>query len=180
MNTPVYYADKRAKWLMNTNPELKRNIISLLGNKAYAKDELNSKYVAQVVFNNKGILEKLNALVHSKVATDFKTWCTQQEKPDNKFVIEEAAILFESGAYKKMDKNILVVAPEKLRIKRVVERDKISEQEIKKRISNQESTEKLEALADFIIINDNKNLILPQIVNIYQKVIKQWRSMENG
>lgn len=180
LDVPVYNADDRAKELMNNSPEVKSKILSLIGKEAYVNNQLNRKYIASIIFKNKDLLNKINSIVHPAVASDFNHWCEHMEKLKNKFVIEEAAILFESGAYKKMDKNILVVAPEPLRIKRVMERDNLTEKEVNNRINNQQSTDELEALADFIIINDNKTLILPQIVNIYQNINTEWQSTENG
>lgn len=179
LGIPIYNSDERGKWLMNHDTDLKNKIISLFGPTAYLNDELNRKFIAEKVFNNKGLLAGLNQIVHPSVAIDFKEWHTQQNTKAS-FVIQEAAILFESGAYKNMDHVILVTAPEELRIHRVMQRDNISRIEVQNRIKNQYPTEKLKPLADFIIQNDDKELILPQIIDIYQKLVKEWQNMVNG
>jgi dephospho-CoA kinase len=179
LGIPVYDSDKRGKWLMNHNPDVKNRIIRLLGTMSYLNGELNRKFISGKVFNNKELLTGLNQIVHPSVENDFRDWCTQQNTK-NAFVIQEAAILFESGAYKNMDYIILVTAPEELRIKRVMERDNISKTEVQNRIKNQFPTEKLMPLADFIIQNNDKELILPQIIYIYQKLVKEWQNMVNG
>ena len=117
----VYNSDNRAKWLMNNNDNLKSNIISIFGNKAYLKGSLNRKYLSAKVFNDSLKLKALNNLVHPLVAIDFKNWLLHQKSKD--FVFKEAAILLESGAYKEMDKIIVVSCPENIRLERVLKRD---------------------------------------------------------
>ncbi len=179
LGVPVYDSDKRGKWLMGHDPNLRNKIILLLGPMAYLNDGPNRKFIAEKVFNNKTLLAGLNQIVHPSVADDFRDWYSKQNTK-SAFVIQEAAILFESGAYKNMDHIILVTAPEEIRIKRVMERDNISGTEVLNRIKNQAPTEKLQPLADFIIQNNDKELILPQVIDIYQKLVKEWQNMVNG
>ena len=148
----VYNSDNRAKWLMNNNDNLKSNIISIFGNKAYLKGSLNRKYLSAKVFNDSLKLKALNNLVHPLVAIDFKNWLLHQKSKD--FVFKEAAILIESGAYKEMDKIIVVSCPENIRLERVLKRDGNSPELVKKRMQNQISeTEKINH-ADFVVKNN--------------------------
>ncbi len=171
LGVPVYNSDERAKYLMNNSKSLFKEISSLIGPEAYKEGEIDRKHIASIVFSDPYKLKRLNQIVHPAVAIDFKEWTQKQIQVKAPFVIKEAAILFESGAYKSMDSSILVTAPEKIRIKRVVERDHLSELEVRNRIKNQLSTEKVMSLADYIIDNDGKKLILPQIIKIFQKTI---------
>ena len=148
----IYNSDNRAKWLMNNDDNLKSNIISIFGDKAYLKGSLNSKYLSAKVFNDSLKLKALNNLVHPLVAIDFKNWLIHQKSKD--FVFKEAAILIESGAYKEMDKIIVVSCPENIRLERVLKRDGNSPELVKKRMQNQISeTEKINH-ADFVIKNN--------------------------
>ena len=148
----VYNSDNRAKWLMNNNDNLKSNIISIFGNKAYLKGSLNRKYLSAKVFNDSLKLKALNNLVHPLVAIDFKNWLLHQKSKD--FVFKEAAILIESGAYKEMDKIIVLSCPENIRLERVLKRDGNSPELVKKRMQNQISeTEKINH-ADFVVKNN--------------------------
>ncbi len=178
LGIPVYNSDTRAKELMNTSPHLIERIQEIFGSRAYFQHQLNRKYIASAVFSDKNLLNKLNTIVHPAVETDFLQWCSSQK--DNTYVLKEAAILFESGAYKKLDAVILVSAPEKVRISRVVQRDKTSVDEVKKRINSQWTTEKLISLADFLIENNDNKLILPQIIEIDKKLNSIWGNSENG
>lgn len=148
----VYNSDNRAKWLMNNDDNLKSNIISIFGGKAYLKGSLNRKYLSAKVFNDSLKLKALNNLVHPLVAIDFKNWLIHQKSKD--FVFKEAAILIESGAYKEMDKIIVVSCPENIRLERVLKRDGNSPELVKKRMQNQISeTEKINH-ADFVVKNN--------------------------
>ncbi len=148
----VYNSDNKAKWLMNNDDNLKSNIISIFGDKAYLKGSLNRKYLSAKVFNDSLKLKALNNLVHPLVAIDFKNWLIHQKSKD--FVFKEAAILIESGAYKEMDKIIVLSCPENIRLERVLKRDGNSPELVKKRMQNQISeTEKINH-ADFVIKNN--------------------------
>jgi dephospho-CoA kinase len=164
MGIPVFYADIVAKNITTSSVDVIQEIKNEFGNEAYNDQVLNRVYLAKIVFKDPEKLEKLNKIIHPAVKTEFVKWCNSF--PHKPYVIEEAAILFESGSYKQMDRTIVVSAPEALRIKRVTKRDKLSEQEVHNRMKNQWPTEKIEGLADFIINNDGKHLLLPQIIEI--------------
>ena len=168
LNIPVYYADVRAKKLYNEDDELKQEVVKLFGASIYTNNGLNREEVAQRIFNNKDMLQKLNSIVHPAVEKDFQKWIMNYM--DATFVVKEAAILFETGGYKKMDYNILVTAPEKIRIQRVMKRDGVSEEVVKKRISNQWLDKKKKPLADFIVKCDENNLVIPQVMELVKKI----------
>ena len=170
LGIPVYYADAEAKRLMNHHPDLKRKILDLLGEKAYKGESLDRKYLAERLFGNEALLASMNSVVHPAVREDFKRWSDQQKEVP--YVVEEAAILFESGAHKEFDQTVLVCAPEEIRIRRVMERDKCDRESVLRRISHQESEEELTKLADHILINDGQQMILPQVIELHNKLIK--------
>jgi len=167
LNVPIYYADDRAKTLMNTL--LKDSIIDLFGEESYFNGKLNRTYIASKVFSNNSALTKLNAIVHPAVAIDFDNWLV--ENKEAKYVIKEAALLIESGSYKQLDKLIVVTSPLELRVNRIKSRDSFrSEKEIKKIISSQSSEQSKIDLADYIITNNEENLLIPQVLEIDKKI----------
>ena len=168
LGVPVYYADKEARRLMNTHPELQRSIKVFFGEEVYSSGELDAQKLGSMVFGNPVFLEKINQLVHPVVRDDFLSWSAAWD--DVPYVIEEAAILFESGASRHMDMSVLVYAPEKLRIDRVMSRDGVSRSEVEKRIKMQMDEERKKELADRVILNDEKNLLLPQIVALHEDI----------
>ena len=169
LGIPVYYADDAAKKLMNTNEELKAGIIKNFGEESYINRELNRKYIASIVFNDKEKLELLNSLTHPATIRDAEDWITNQK---SSYIIKEAALLFESGANKNLDCVIGVYAPQPLRIKRVITRDGVSEEEIMKRINRQMDEEEKMKLCDFVIINNDEQLVIPQVMELHHKFSK--------
>lgn len=165
----VYCSDDRAKALMVNDAELRSSIKVLFGEQSYNLGQLNRAYLASKVFSDKNALERLNALVHPVLKKDFNLWCIKQSSP---YILKEAAILFESGANKGLDKVILVVAPKDLRINRVVERDKISSESILDRINTQWSDERKRSLSDYEISNDGKSSVLEQVLKVHNKLLK--------
>lgn len=166
---PVYIADDAGKRLMNTSSEIREKIISIFGNNAYDGNNPNRKFIASKVFNEPDQLKQLNQIIHPAVEADFKAWYQKQYAS---YVIYEAAILFETGSYKKCDLNILVTAPQKLRIERLQKRDNSSRAEIRQRMDHQWSDEKKSVLADFIIKNDELEQTRLQVQHIHDKILK--------
>lgn len=163
LGVPIYYADTRAKELMNS--VLVKPIIDTFGEEAFINGTLNRDYLASRVFINKSEINKLNAIVHPAVAIDFNNWVSTQVK--STYIIKEAALLVETGSYKLLDKLILVVSPEELRINRIKKRDPFrSETEIKGIISKQTSDIEKSKFADFIINNNEEELLIPQVIKI--------------
>ncbi|MBW8325441.1 MAG: dephospho-CoA kinase [Prolixibacteraceae bacterium] len=168
LGIPVFEADTTAKQLMNTDAELRKNLIGLFGTAVYQPDQtIDRKYLAGIVFTNPSLLAQLNELVHPVVRKAFEEWCLIQHSP---YVLHEAAILFESGFYRMMDKTITVVTSEKQRIERVVKRDSLTVELVKQRMRNQWSDDEKIKLADFVIGNNDRELIIPQIVEIDKKI----------
>ena len=170
LGVSVYDADNEAKRLMESDAGLIRLITNLLGPNAYHKERLNRKFIGEVVFSDKEKLEALNAIVHPAVQQDFDKW--SMDKSNEPYVIEEAAILFESGGAASMDYTIFVKADIKTRIDRVVERDHVSDDQVRARIDSQMDDRKKEELSDFIINNEINSMILPQIVDLHNKFLK--------
>ncbi|MEB0263656.1 MULTISPECIES: dephospho-CoA kinase [unclassified Mucilaginibacter] len=167
LGIPVFYADDAAKDVMVTDAELIAGIKQTFGNEAYFEDGmLNRKHIAGIVFNDKEQLAKLNALVHPAVFRAFDKWVLNQKEAP--YVLKEAAILFESGSYKKCDRAIMVTAPLELRIKRVTQRNGITADEVKARNDRQFTEEKKLALANDVIKNDDTQLVIPQVLKLHQ------------
>ena len=167
LGVPVYISDVEAKKLMHSNKEVKTAVTALFGEEAYYKGQLNRKFIAEKVFSDKSLLEKLNAIVHPAVAKHFEAWKKMQTSD---FVIKEAAILFETGGNKNCDKVILVTAPKAIRIKRVIKRDNVSEESVKQRMNNQWSDNRKEKLSDYIINNKNIDDTKVNVLKIYESL----------
>ena len=165
LGIPVFNADIESKKIMITSEKLMELVKSTFGEGIYTNGRLNKEKLGAIVFSDKSKLQKLNSLVHPIVKEEFNNWCKSQK---SLYVIKEAAILFESKANIGLDAVICVSAPLKLRISRSVKRDNTTEKEIKNRIENQISQEEKEKLSDYIIVNDTKDLLLPQVLNIHE------------
>lgn len=164
LGIPVFEADIVAKSIINSNTEIRSGLIQLFGKSIYdTKNKLNRKMLANLIFNDDTLMEKVNQLVHPAVRKQFENWQKLQNEP---YVIHEAAILFESGFYKMMDYTILVSAPEEMRIDRVTKRDNITSDQVQQRINKQFTDEEKRQLASTELVNDNKNLLIPQILEI--------------
>ena len=169
LGIPVFYADKESKEILTTNQQIKEKLSALFGEELYKGEKLNRAFLAAQIFRDKDALQKVNNIVHPAVAERFLAWSKEQNAP---YVLQEAAILFETGGYKRFDKNILVTAPKQLRISRIKQRDNVSEEEINQRMQNQwEESHKL-PLADFVILNDESEMLLPQILRIHEDLLK--------
>jgi len=164
---PVYNSDVRAKELMNTNPNLIQSIQANFGPEVYVDGNVNSTVLARKVFSDPAALKQLNALVHPVVSRDFDEWKDQFEKTH---IVKEAAILIESGAYKQCDRVIVVEAPENLRIKRVMVRDGVPNEEVKARIRNQMSEAERRVHSDYIIDNSGDAMLIPQVNQILESL----------
>jgi dephospho-CoA kinase len=171
LGIPIYYADDRAKILMNTDEFLVTEITKIFGEQAYLSiGELNRPHIASIAFSDKNVLQKLNALVHPVVHRDSEKWFLEQQNVP--YVLKEAALHFETGGYKMLDKMITVFAPKKVRIERVMKRDKRTVEEVEARINNQMPDSEKVKLADFVIYNDGSQSLIQQIYTIHQSLIK--------
>lgn len=166
---PVYIADDEAKALMNRSKVIKRKLVKLFGTSAYKDDVLNRPYLASKIFNDKALLEKMNAIVHPKVASHFKRWLKKQDAP---YVIKEAAIIFENKLEDQYDFIITVIANEHLRIERVMKRDNASKEKIKSIIKNQLSDEEKIEKSNFVIINNDLDVAKCEAEEIHHQLLK--------
>ncbi|HEX5154173.1 MAG TPA: dephospho-CoA kinase [Parafilimonas sp.] len=168
LGIPVFYADDIAKTIMNEDESLKQNLIHLFGNEAYINGQLNRKYIASIVFNNKYKLDQLNALVHPVTIAAADKWISEQTTT---YVIKEAALMFEAGAAAHLDYVIGVYAPQHLRLQRVMHRDSANREDVLARMNRQiDETIKMK-LCDFVVVNDGQQAILPQVLSLHEKFL---------
>ncbi|WP_417859334.1 dephospho-CoA kinase [Xanthomarina gelatinilytica] len=168
LGIPVYIADEEAKKLMNRSKIIKRKLIALFGDEAYKDNTLNRPFLADKIFNNAENLEKMNAVVHPKVASHFKNWLKKQIAP---YVLKESAILFENGAYKDCDLIITVTAPLELRKKRLLKRDNTTLEKIQAIINNQWSDESKISKSHFVITNKDLEETKQQVQLTHNKIV---------
>ncbi len=171
LGIPVYYSDTVAKELMDNDSTVKNKIIDVFGADTILKNNLiDRKIIAGIVFNDKDKLQQLNAIIHPAVAKHFDNWLLKQTNAP--YILKETAILFESGAYKLVDKIIVVTTPKELRIDRIMLRDRVNRQEVEQRMKNQMNGEELLKLADFIIVNDETQSMIKQVLTIHKNIIE--------
>ncbi|MBK9794516.1 MAG: dephospho-CoA kinase [Sphingobacteriales bacterium] len=169
LGIPIYYADVRAKELMVSDADLIQQIKKLFGENAYLNGELNRKYIAEKAFHDKNLLQQLNTIVHPAVFQDTLNWF--QTHHDKAYTLYEAAIMFESGSYKLMDKMITVFAPLEDRISRTMKRDHISREEVLERVDKQMLEEEKMKRADFVIYNDHSQPLIQQVLTIHEHIM---------
>ena len=170
LGVPVYDSDREAKLLMTTDDEIREEMIRLFGPEAYEENVLNRSFISNKVFSDPDLLEKLNSIVHPRVRIHFRRWVDAQQAP---YVLQEAAILFENGAHKKLDGMILVWAPRETRIQRVMERDQVSRSDVLARMKNQWSDAEKTALADYIIENIELSETARQVAHIHSAILEK-------
>jgi len=168
LGIPVYYADERAKWLMVHDKELRQGIEALFGREAYDKELLNRQHIARVAFSDPEKLKQLNALVHPAVLKDGLYWHLKQKGAP--YTLKEAALIFESGSYKTLDKVITVFAPKAIRVERIMKRDNSKKEEILSRMEKQMPEEEKMERADFVIYNDGSQPLIRQVMDIHEKL----------
>jgi len=168
LGVPVFEADTAAGKLINSDSEIRNNLIQLFGNEIYnSEKKINREKLANIIFNSDVELEKVNKVVHPAVRKEFMNWLKLQ-KTD--YVIHEAAILIESGFYKMMDFTILVSAPDEMRIERVMRRNNLTRECVISRMAKQWPDSEKRKFATLELVNDNKNLLIPQIIEIDKKL----------
>tara|TARA_A100001388_G_C28754140_1_gene493969 strand:- start:693 stop:1292 length:600 start_codon:yes stop_codon:yes gene_type:complete len=170
LGVPIYNSDERAKWLLSNDVDLMDQIKILFGQESYSNNKLNRAHIANIVFQDNDMLKELNAIVHPLVKIDFENWLLLQKKEP--LVIKEAAILIESGAYKELDVLIVVLADKKTRIKRVINRDNVSKEDVEKRMETQISDSERLKFANFSVDNntDQSNLKM-QVGELYKQLL---------
>ncbi len=168
LGIPVFYADFEAKRIMNEDEELKKQIIKNFGDESYADGKLNRSYLALLVFSNKEKLNLLNSLTHPATMKAGEDWMNKQT---TSYAIHEAALIFEANVNKRLDYVIGVYSPEPLRIKRVMERDNLTSEEIMQRINQQMNEDEKMKLCDFVLVNDEQQLLMPQVLKLHEKLL---------
>lgn len=169
LGVPVYIADDEAKKLMNRSKIIKRKLIQLFGAQVYLDNQLNKPFIANIIFNDKTYLQKMNAIVHPRVAAHFKKWLAKQNSP---YVIKEVAILFENGGHKQCDYVITVTAPREVRMERLLKRDDTTKEKVEAIMKNQWSDEEKVKLSDYIITNIELENTINQVEKIHVKILK--------
>jgi dephospho-CoA kinase len=169
LGVPIYDADSRARWLMENGPELRQQLRAAFGPDTYdASGKLNRPALAGTVFNNPALLAQLNGLVHPHVGTDFEQWAAVQEAAGYAYVLKEAALLFEAGSYKQLDRIITVYAPLAARQARVLRRDPHrSPADVQAIMAKQLSEEEKMQRADYVLTNDDVQPLLPQVLALH-------------
>ncbi|HIF48994.1 MAG TPA: dephospho-CoA kinase [Cytophagales bacterium] len=172
LGVKIYQSDDIAKYLMENDNKLISSIINSFGEESYIDGKINKEYISKNVFYDKEKLKIINNLVHPVVINDFKKWCLINK--NEKILIKEAALLFESKSYKELDFIIYVYAEKKLRISRILKRDTHRTKDqiehiIKSQLTDKESFEK----ADYILENNEKSLLLPEVIDLYEKIRKK-------
>ena len=169
LDVPVYNSDEAGRRITEEDPEVKTKILNRFGPDVFDENgRLDRGKLAKVVFQDPQALNDLNEIIHPAVAADFQIWCEQQTSP---YVLKEAAIVFEQGLDKQLDGVIVVEAPDALRMKRVMKRNDMSEEEVLQRMKQQWSQEDLVHRADWVIHNDEQQLLIPQVLDVYSRII---------
>ncbi len=173
LGIPVFSADPEAREIMDNDRIIKREINEIVGKNIYPGGQLNRMELASLIFNNRDLLEKVNSLVHPVVFEHFNCWAEKQTTP---YVIMEAAILFESGASKLVDRIATIVAPVEERISRVTRRNKLNRDQVMERIKNQMTDEERIKMSDYVINNSENNMIIPVILRINEDLLTHLNS----
>lgn len=168
LGIPVLNADNLAKSFY-FRKEVKSKVEQLFGIKAYIDNQLNKKYISDCIFREPALRNALNALLHPLVKEESDQWFLAQ---DTHYAIKEAALMIESGSFKSLDKLIVVTAPLDIKINRIKKRDRLTKDEILKRIEAQLPDNERTAFADWVIVNDEKQLLIPQILHVHDEMMK--------
>lgn len=168
LGIPVFDTDSEAKLIMEKDQRLILSIQKLFGDESYTGKKLNRKYIASIVFNNHDKLEQLNALVHPAAILAANNWMNAQTAH---YAVKEAALMFESGSASNLDYVIGVFAPKNLRIKRVTERDNLTEEQALARMARQIDEEEKMKLCDFVVVNDEQQLLITQVLQLHEKFL---------
>lgn len=171
MGIPVFFADDEAKKLYS-EPQVMENMKKHFGKSIYLSNgNLNKKKLSRLIFNDEYAMQFIRDLIYPELQKSFNEWVVEKALNNCKYVLYEAALILENGFQKQFDKLILVSSPEWLRIERIKERDKLSEKAIRARMNKQWPEEKKLTLADFVIVNDGKQMLIPQVVQIHKALI---------
>jgi len=173
LGIPIYDADLRAKQLVDESSSIKARIINVFGTAAFSESgQYNRKFISSRIFEHPELKTELENIIHPAVIQDSEDWFTSQESNKIPYALKEAALLFESGSYRELNKIIVVDAPLDLRIKRILLRDGLPEKEIRLRIDSQWPQEVKIAKADFVIYNDGKSALIPRVWAIHHRLLE--------
>lgn len=173
LRIPVFYADIEAKRLLNSDPDLRKGIVEIFGPQAYAPDgSYDRVLVAKIAFSDPAKLAALNALVHPAVELASREWHDFQNSLGFPYTLKEAALMVESGSHAQLDFLMVVTAPEDLRVQRVMSRDGLREAEVRARIEQQMPESEKVRLADFVLVNDGRQMLLPQVWAAHQRILQ--------
>jgi dephospho-CoA kinase len=176
LGIPVYYADDAAKRLMNEDENLKQQIIQHFGEESYVDGKLNRSYLSFIVFSDAEKTKLINSIIHPATIADAEQWMSKQTAP---YAIKEAALIFEAAAEKQLDLVIGVQSPLHTRMQRVMQRDNITEEAVLARMQKQMNEEEKMTRCDFVVINDEKELLIPQVVALHEKLLANLERVHN-
>ncbi len=168
LGIPVFSADEEGRIIMDTDTRLRADLNNLIGEDLYASGQLDRVRLASMIFNDNNLLDSVNSLVHPLVFNKYNEWCRQQYSD---YVIFEAAILFEAGAEEYVDMILAVIAPLEERVKRVMERNRMSREQVMERVKNQISDEEMIDRSDFHINNSDNEMIIPAVLEIHNRIL---------
>jgi len=168
LGIPVFSADEEGRIITDSDPELRDSLNELIGEDMFASGQLDREKLASLIFNDSELLSRVNMLVHPRVLNKYNDWCSRQTSD---YIIFEAAILFEAGAEQKVDMTLAVTAPLEERVKRVMERNKMSREQVMERVNNQISDDEIIRRSDFHINNADNEMIIPRVLDIHQKIL---------
>ena len=173
---PVYYADSQAKKIMTSNRSVKKQLKELLGENAfYSNGKPNRNFISSRIFSDKDLLAKMNDIIHPAVQLDADRWFEMlKQESSSKYVLKEAALLVETGSYKSLNALIVVTCPEDIRIRRVMKRDNLNFEGVSNKIRSQLPEEEKVKVADFVIVNDGKSSLIPQVWSIHHKILNKY------
>lgn len=169
LGVPVYYADAEAKKLYAENDALKNHLVRVFGPSIVSEGNISRARLAEIAFASPENIAQINAIVHPYVFDHYEKWCNEHQNAP--YTLKEAAILFESGSYKRVQKTIGVIAPELERVSRVMQRDGCTTEDVMKRISQQMPQDMLASKCDFLIQNDNQQSIVKQVLEIHKQLL---------
>ncbi|MBL7963458.1 MAG: dephospho-CoA kinase [Flavobacteriales bacterium] len=169
LGAPVFHADDEARQVQDDDPEVRRRMVDAFGEKFFENGALNRKALAERVFGDPDALRRLNEIVHPAVRERFKRFCVQHAREP--YVVMEAAILVETGGHKALDHLVVVTAPEDERVRRVMGRDGADAAHVRARIRHQATDAQRKAVADTLIVNDGRTLVIPQVLSLHERLM---------
>lgn len=168
LGIPVFVSDDAGKWLLQEDPGVRAQVIAAFGEGVYPGGRVDRHALGRLVFRDPERLARLNAIVHPAVRAAFAAWAREQDAP---YVVNEAAVLIESGGHTAMDHLVVVTAPEADRIRRVMARDHVDAEHVRARLRNQLSETERTAHADTVIVNDGKAMVIPQVLALHERLL---------